>query len=205
LPQQPLKLGGFRIIIGAAAETVYNIHVQCRYASAALPVLDELIVAAKQRQQRLPNILHEIDEIEETQDLSERKLIVVEAMVAEAEARTHHWQEEVMNLNELLEEDNELMTMSEDEREKVVEERDFAESDFFDWTNLLSSRLQEKNDIQESVEILKRDLLARLAEKDVLKVRDTPHSMSFPYILYSIFYALCSLLLATRTYLTPRY
>jgi chromosome segregation ATPase len=199
-----LKLGGFRIIIGAAAETVYNIHVQCRYASAALPVLDELIVAAKQRQQRLPNILHEIDEIEETQDLSERKLIVVEAMVAEAEARTHHWQEEVMKLNELLEEDNELMTMSEDEREKMVEERDYAESDFYDWTNLLSSRLQEKDDIAESVETLKRDRLARLAEKDLLKVLDTLYSISFP-ILFPMLHALCYSLLATRTYPAPCY
>ena len=176
---------------------MYNIHVQCRYASAALPVLDELILAAKQRQQRLPNILHEIDDIEETQDLAERKTVVVEAMVAEAEARTHHWQDEVMKLNELLEEDNELMTMAEDEREKMVEERDFAEGDFFDWTNLLSSRLQEKQDIEESIETLKRDRVARLAEKDLLKV---PSYSTTLYALYPILYTLytlCSILLAT--------
>ena len=180
----PLKPGGFRIIVGGASETTYNIQVQCRYARVALPVLDELIDAAKSRQQRLPNLLQEIEWIEESIELAERKKKLLDEMIAEAEARTTHWQEQVMTLNEVLEEDNELMTMSEDEREGVVNERDDAEADFSNWTTLFGSRIAEKEDVEAGIDNLKIQLTDKLKEKEETKKqlqidrRDLPSAMA---------------------------
>ena len=63
-------------MIGVASNTKYSIDVSCRIAKAALPVVDEGVSRAKELQARLPYVLLELEDLQESLRLAERKLLV---------------------------------------------------------------------------------------------------------------------------------
>jgi hypothetical protein len=82
---RPLRPGFFQLVIGTASSTKYSVEVTARVGQAALPIEDKGITEAKQQQSRLPNILHELDDLQESLRLAERKLLVCSKMITEAE------------------------------------------------------------------------------------------------------------------------
>jgi len=108
--------------VGAAAPTKYSITVTCRVAQAALPLVDEAITKARQWQGRLPTCLAELETLSESLKIAERKLLVVDKMIAEAELESKKAQSQIFAINKRLVEDDEFTTMLEDERRALIKE-----------------------------------------------------------------------------------
>jgi hypothetical protein len=116
---RPLRPGTYRLVIGAASTTKYTVEVTCKYAQAALPLVDDGITVAREMQSRLSRCLVELENIEETTRLAERKLTVCRRLIIEAEAESQRCQKEVKAIAARLEKDEDDMLLAEHERESL--------------------------------------------------------------------------------------
>jgi hypothetical protein len=168
---RPITPGHFQIVIGCAANTKYSIEVTAKYARAALPVIDEEIDRAKAMQVRLPNVLLELDMIAESLRLTERKLLVCEKMITEAELETQRAHQTMLMLQEKLEQDDEDMALLEDERRELQRELAICEVEYGQWSGLFASRLREKEDVKEGVQMMHN--FRRLREEERTTLTET--------------------------------
>lgn len=152
--QRPIPPGTFQLIIGAASTTVYSIMVHAKYARSALPVIDEAIEGAKRMQTRLPICLEELDGIAESLRLAERKLVVCEKMIQEAELETQRCQQAMQILTAKIEKDDEEMSLMEDERRDLERELSIMEVEYSQWARVFASRCQEKDDIKAGIDAM---------------------------------------------------
>lgn len=148
---RPITPGNFQIVIGTAAQTKYSIQVMAKYAKAALPVVDDEVTHAKTIQSRLPVCLYELDTIIESIQLSERKLLVCEKLIEEAESEALRCQESIKTIRQQLIKDDEELFLLEDERKNLIRECNIFEIEYSQWTQLLASRHQEKTDIRDGI------------------------------------------------------
>lgn len=180
---RPIPPGTFQLIIGSAATTVYSIVVHAKFARTALPVVDELVDQAKKMQSRLPVCLEELDGIAESLRLAERKLIVCEKMIQEAESETERCQYGMRVLGDKIERDDEEMTLMEDERRDLQRELSILEIEYSQWARIFASRTKEKEDIKEGVQAMYKFRREREEEKDSIQKkleasrRDLPASI----------------------------
>jgi hypothetical protein len=151
---RPITPGHFQIVIGCASNTKYSIEVTAKYARAALPVIDDEINRAKGMQIRLPNVLIELDMIAESLRLTERKLLVCEKMITEAELETQKAHNTMLQLQERLEQDDEDMALLEDERRELQRELTICEVEYAQWSGLFASRCREKEDIKDGINMM---------------------------------------------------
>lgn len=151
---RPIAPGNFQLIIGAAANSKYSVEVTAKYARAALPVVDSAIERAKTMQTRLPKVLLELDMIAESLRLTERKLLVCEKLITEAELETERAHSTVQRLQEKLEQDDEDLNMLEDERRELQREMAIQEVEYAQWSGLFASRCKEKEDIKEGIQMM---------------------------------------------------
>ena len=73
-------------------------------------------------QARLPNVLHELDDLQESLRLAERKLLVCQKMIDEAQLEMDQAQSGMGIVSRKLEIDDEEMTLLEDERRELERE-----------------------------------------------------------------------------------
>eukprot|EP01038_Epipyxis_sp_PR26KG_P004789 gene4789-6716_t len=166
---RPMRPGTFQIVIGAASATKYSIEVTCKYAQTALPQVDESITKAREMQSKLPIILKELESLTESIKLTERKLLVCNAMIQEAEAETERCQTAMMTIKKILEKDDVELLMLEDERRGYQRELSIVEIEYSQWANTFSTRCQEKDDIKEGLEMMHEFNRVKLKEKATLK------------------------------------
>ena len=167
--RRPIVPGFFQIVVGVASNTKYTIEVSARTAKAALPVVDEGIVKAKEMQARLPNVLHELDDLSESLRLAERKLLVCQKMIDEAQSEMDRSQSQMAVVSHKLEIDDEEMTLLEDERRELERELAILEVEYTQWANLYASRNQEHEDIKEGIKLIFEFQRTRQNEKKKLK------------------------------------
>jgi hypothetical protein len=165
---KPMNPGHFQIVIGSASFTEYSIEVSTKIAKMALPVVDHEIIHAKQCQARLPIVLVELDMISESIRLTERKLLVCEKMIVEAEIESTNLHQTMKLLQEKLEKDDEDMLLLEDERRLIQRELSIVEIEYSKFCNMFSSRCQEKVDIKEGIQMMYRFQNDRTQEKTTL-------------------------------------
>jgi len=166
---KPIKPGAFQIVIGVASSTKYSIEVNCKVAQTALPVVDGLIVKAKTLQVRLPNILMELDDMQESLRLAERKLLVCKKLINEAKMESEKSQRSMAIVSHKLEVDDEEMTMMEDERKQHERELGILEIEYAQWTELFATRNQEEDDIKEGIKMIFEVQRSRQQEKKKIK------------------------------------
>lgn len=166
---RPIEPGSFQIVVGCAAYSKYSVHVACVYAKTALPVIDNLIVEAKRNQARLPVCLKELDDLTVGLRLAERKLIICQQMIREMETDSNRCEVAMSAVHDLLVKDDEMMTMSEDERKVHSKELAILEVEFAQNNATYTSRCVELDYIKEGIKLMhdfKRD---RQTEKQKLK------------------------------------
>eukprot|EP01041_Mallomonas_annulata_P002218 gene2218-4307_t len=165
----PIQPGAFQIVLGAASSVKFSVQVSCKYAEAALPIVDRLILQAKEMQGRMPICLRELQELQESVRLAERKLLVCDKMIAEADVESQRCRKNMEQLNDKLEKDDQTMEMLEDERREVQRELTILEVEFAQWATVFSSRCQEKLDIKEGITMMYNFQRERQKEKNELK------------------------------------
>jgi len=167
--RRPLKPGLFQLVIGTASSTRYSVEVTARIAQAALPIVDKRILEAKQMQSRLPNILTELDDLQVSLRLAERKLLVCSKMIKEAETECLRCQRTMAAINHKLEVDDEEMTMLEDERRDLERELGIVEVEYGQWATVFASRCREIDDIKEGIKLIFEFQRRRQQEKKKIK------------------------------------
>lgn len=177
--KRPLRPGFFQLVIGTASSTKYSVEVTARIAMAALPIVDKLIDVAKSHQSRLPNLLHELDDLQESLRLAERKMLVCGKMLKEAEAETTRCQRSMAVINHKLEIDDEEMTMLEDERREHERELGILEVEYGQWATVFGSRTREIDDIKEGIKLIFEFQRRRQQEKKKIKneLEDARHDL----------------------------
>ena len=184
--RKPIKPGHFQIVIGVASDTNYSVHVSCKIARAALPVVDEAIIQAKELQARLPNILIELDSLSESHRLAERKLLVCQKMINDAEAETNRCKRSMSIVSHKLEIDDEEMTLLEDERRELERELAILEVEYSQWANIFASRHQEEIDIKEGIKLIFEFQRERQEEKKRIKGKLTKARHDLPACIASL-------------------
>lgn len=181
---RPIQPGTFQIVIGCAAYSKYSVHVACVYAKSALPVVDKLITQAKINQARLPMCLKEIDDLIAGTRLAERKLLICNQMIRETETEAHRCEVAMESVHDLLVKDDELMTMTEDERKIHNKELAILEVEFAQSNATYTSRCIELDYIKEGIKLMHEFQRERQLEKKNLKEalevarRDLPACMA---------------------------
>lgn len=166
---RPLKSGMFQLVIGCAADSNYSIQIMGECAQVALPIIDEQIAIAKQKQLKLTSVLLEIDTIKETIELAKFKQELCLKMIKEAEAESSRTHKGLIKAQKEIELDNEEMTMFDAERKQTEKELKVFEKDYGYWSRVFSSRAREKQDIDTGVTSLNDLLITKLEERNKIK------------------------------------
>ena len=167
---KPLKPGSkYQVVIGVASATRYSLEVTAKCAVDALPVLDEEIERAKIAQNRLPNCLKEMDAAQESIRLTERKLMLCNKMIQEAEAEADRCEKGMQSISRQLEQDDEDMQLLEDERRLMKRELNILEIEYAQWATNFSTRGIEKRDIQDGLKAMYSFQKDRIKEVEDLK------------------------------------
>jgi hypothetical protein len=167
--RKPIPPVSFQIVVGCASNTKYSIEVTAHIARAALPMIDAAIVSTKEKQGRLPNVFKELESLHESMRLAERKLLVCNKMIAEAETESERCQRVMREVSERLRIDDEEMIMFESERRELKRELNISEVEFTQWAALYESRCVERDDIKEGMALMHEFRRQREDEKIRLK------------------------------------
>jgi chromosome segregation ATPase len=135
----------------------------------ALPIVEDTISTAKQLQQRLPLCLAEMDSVQESIRLTERKLLICEKMITEAEAESDRCEKGIQSITRMLEQDDEDMLMVEDERRGYKRELSILEIEYSQWANNFDTRIKEKLDIKDGLSMMYKFQRDRIKEKEDVK------------------------------------
>ena len=166
---RPIPPGSYQIVVGCAAYSKYSINVRCVFAKSALPTIDKMITEAKGNQVRLPACLKEIDDLSLGLRLAERKLSICKQMVREMETEAHRCELAMASVHDLLVKDDEMMTMSEDERKEHTKELAILEVEFAQNNTTYTSRCVELDYIQDGIKLMHDFQRERQLEKKKLK------------------------------------
>ena len=116
-PQKtPLWHSGFQLVVGAASASCYSVTVTARVAEAANVVVGRHMARAKQVQAALPDFDRKLEDAWTSMRLSERKLMVLQEMMDEAEAESARTEREISECNEELQADETNMQLSDKDR-----------------------------------------------------------------------------------------
>lgn len=146
---RPIKPGSFQVVIGCASPTVYSIEVSCRTAKAALPIVNTQVSRAVAMQERLPVCLAELDSLQDSIRMVERKLLVCHKLAKEAEAHCSRCQRYMAVIGDRLDLDEEKMTLYEEERRDLMREMGIYEIEYAQWAATFASRCRERDDVKE--------------------------------------------------------
>ena len=146
---RPIRPGSFQVVIGCASPTIYSLEVSCRTAKAALPIVDAQISRALAMQERLPSCLAELDSLQDSIRMVERKLLVCQKLAKEAETESARCQRYMAVIGDRLDRDEEQMTLYEEERRDLMREIGIYEIEYAQWAAIFASRCRERDDVKE--------------------------------------------------------
>lgn len=150
------------------------------YASLALPLVDEDVVRAKEMQQRLPLCLQELEQLDWSLRLAERKLFLCDKMIGAADVEAKRLQRKIHTITTKLEEDDEEMLLREDERRELQREISILEIEFAEWVSIFGSRCKEKAVIKEGIELMHAAQQRKSKEKTEIKERLQSYRAELP-------------------------
>ena len=165
----PVEAGTFQVVVGAAAASKYSIQVTGTLGEDAKGVLNREFESSMQKQTRLTQCSNELNELWTSMRLAERKIAVCQGLIEEAESESSRCESDIEMCNTELAEDDEIMEMTEEERNDVFREIKILEVEFSHWCKLFATRTQEKKDIKEGFEHMAEMRRSRLKEKENLK------------------------------------
>ena len=145
-----------------------------------MPIVEESILQAKKLQSRLPLCLAEMDSVQESIRLTERKLLICEKMITEAEAESDRCEKGIQSITRLLDQDDEDMLMVEDERRGYKRELSILEIEYSQWANNFDTRVKEKLDIKDGLTMMYKFYRDRGKEKEDLKAKLEEYRSDLP-------------------------
>jgi chromosome segregation ATPase len=157
------------VVVGTASSTKYSVMVTARYAATALPIVDDLIQKCREMQNRLPKCLTELEVLSESLRLAERKLVVCDKMIAEAETESAKSKTTLIAIGRRLEQDDIDMTLLESERKEYEREMNIVEVEYAQWATVYNSRNKERDDIKEGIKMMHHFQRDRQKEKNRIK------------------------------------
>ena len=165
----PISPGNFQVVIGAASGTKYSITVRAHIVEASKTVVRRQYGEAMALQESLPAVKFALDDLWNSMRLAERKILVVQGLMDEAEAESKRCETEIENINEELAEDDEKMELVDEERHKLFNEVRQLEVEFAYFCRLYATRAQERRDIRTGLVKIQQVRRAKLEEKDKLE------------------------------------
>ena len=167
---KPLRPGTFKVIVYAASITKYNLLVTCKYAHLALPTVEDQLAKAKAMQIRLPKCIYEIESLDESLRLAERKMLVCRKMILETEL-------ELRRLSYISDLVAEQIDRNEDEgrqnapvQRELEREISILETESMQWIRLYASRQEERSDIKEGMFLMYELRRQRIKERERIRV-----------------------------------
>ena len=114
--------------------------------------------------EELAKLGEELEDLWTSMRLFERKLLVVQDMMLEAEAESQRCERDIEMCNEELIADDEMGDLRDDERVDIFNEIRALEVEFAHWCRLYAIRAQEKHDTKRNLQrlsVARRELLTR--------------------------------------------
>ena len=136
-----------------------------------MPLVDEEITRAKEIQQRLPLCLKELEQLDWSLRLAERKLHLCDKMINAADVESKRAQRKIHTITAKLDDDDEEMLLREDERRELQREASILEIEFAEWVSIFGSRCKERAVIKEGIELMHAAQQRRNEEKTLIKKR----------------------------------
>lgn len=127
---RPMRPANFQLVIGSASPTKYSILVTATVVMAAMPIIEERINYALEAQARLPICLSELESLKDCIRMIERKLLISQKMIVEAEKETQRCQRLIMIIQQKIEDDDEKQYLLTKERKDLLREMALYEVSF---------------------------------------------------------------------------
>jgi hypothetical protein len=165
---KPLKPGPYQVVLGAASATKYSITVEAHAVQTAPATLHSEATRAKKIQEELRLCRVATDDLWTSMRLGERKVLVVQALMDEAEVESSRCEQETERCNTELAIDDERMELTDDQRRALYANVRTLEVEFAHWCRLFASRSQERVDLLAGLRILRNERRDRLADTERL-------------------------------------
>ena len=122
-------------------------------------------------QQRLPHCLLELEQLDWSLQLAERKLHLCDKMIVAADIEAKRAQRKIHTITTKLEGDDEEMLLREDERRELQRDVTILEIEFAEWVSIFGSRCKEKAVIKEGIQLMHAAQQRKNMEKTEIKER----------------------------------
>ena len=164
----PIKAGPYEVVLGAAAGTKYSIHVEAKAVQTAAARLKAEAGRAAKIKQDLAVAKEASADLWTSMRLAERKNVVVQALIDEADVESSRCERETQRCHQELLLDDERMELTEDQRMELFTEVRTLEVEFAHWCRLYATRSQERKDVLHGLEILRTERQAKVADVERL-------------------------------------
>lgn len=162
----PLRAGVYHVVLGAASAAKYSITVEARAVQTAAAKLRCEMERAVEIQKALGICTAAVDDMWASMRLAERKMLVVQALVNEAEVESLRCEQETERCNQELIQDDERMDLTEEKRTELYTDVKRLEVEFAHWCRLFASRSQERTDLLASLDVLRRERAEKVVETE---------------------------------------
>lgn len=165
----PIKPGPYHVVVGAASSSKYSIAVEAHAVQTAEAKLRSEASRASTVQSDLSSCTLTIEEIWTSMRLAERKALVVQALLDEAEVESSRCEQESVRCNRELLLDDDRMLLNEEQRADLNTEVRRLEVEFAHWCRLFATRSQERRDLLASLDTLRKEHSRRTIQKESLE------------------------------------
>lgn len=166
---RPIRSCKFQIVIGCASPTEYSIEVTSKTSRIAEPVVDEQLAIALKMQERFPTCLSEMESLNDSWRMIERKLLVCERMVEESRLESLKCQKFMSIIAEKLDIDETELNLYEDERKDLIREMGIYEIEYGQAVANFTCRCREMDDLKEGIKMIFEFQRQRQVEKRKIK------------------------------------
>ena len=167
----PLAPGAFQLVVGAASATKYSVQVEATSVFTARATLARERERAVEAQEHLSKAKAAIADLWTSMRLAERKALVVQALMDEAEVESSRCERETERCNTELSMDDERMELTDDQRRSLYAEVRALEVEFAHWCRLFASRSLERKDLLSGILKLRSERSAQTSTLE-LKVKE---------------------------------
>ena len=128
--QIPIEPGYFQVVVGAAAAVKYSVQVCGQMGENAGDVLNLKYDESMAKQTRLTQCSTELEELWTSMRLAERKILVCQGLIDEAESESARCESDIEICNKELADDDENLEMTDEERNDILREIKVLEVEF---------------------------------------------------------------------------
>ena len=165
---KPLRAGPYQVVLGAASATKYSITVEAHAVRTAPAELKALHEKGAEHLERLKVCRVATDDLWTSMRLGERKVLVVQGLMDEAEVESSRCERETERCNQELAIDDERMELTDEQRRELYSQVRTLEVEFAHWCRLFASRSQERVDLLGGLRKLREERRKRLEEIETL-------------------------------------